>query len=75
MAQSTGVSATQRVDDAPSLEQEAANRPHEERMLLYGGFLIGVTIAGFFLLYIVIAIAFGEQSNFAPHSLWLPGLF
>lgn len=74
MTDSTGTATVQAEQDAPSIEQEMASRPQEEQMLLYGGFLIGLTIAGFFLLYVVIAVAFGEQSTFAPHALGLTGL-
>jgi Tfp pilus assembly protein PilN len=54
-------------DDAPSIEEEQRHRPGEELMMLYLGFGTGLLIAVVFLVYVVLAIASGETTSFAPH--------
>jgi hypothetical protein len=53
-------------DDAPSIEEEQRRRPAEELMMLYLGFGTGILIAFGFLVYVVLAIASGETTSFAP---------
>jgi hypothetical protein len=54
-------------ENAPSVEEEQRRRPGEELMMLYLGFGTGLLIAGLFLVYVVLAIASGETTSFAPH--------
>jgi len=50
----------------PSLEEEQKRRPKEELMMLMVGATLGFLIGGFFITYIVLAIASGEATQFAP---------
>lgn len=60
-------------DTAPEMTEETAadeTRLHiqDARIILLIGLANGFIIGGFFLIYIVLAVVFGEQTTFAPHA-------